>query len=61
MIGIYANIMKKEINEPKIKGIDRNNIIVAEYIGCRIIPYNPVSILSGFPVLLSSLKENRSL
>ena len=40
--------MKKEINEPKIKGMDRNNIIVAEYIGCRTIPYNPVSITFWF-------------
>ena len=40
--------MKKEISEPKIKGMDRNNIIVAEYIGCRTIPYNPVSITFWF-------------
>ena len=40
----YNRKIKNENSEPSTNGIDKNNKIVEEYMGCLIIPYNPVSI-----------------
>ena len=38
----------KDITEPKINGIDKNNKTVTAYIGCLTIPYKPVSTTFWF-------------
>ena len=40
----YTRKIKNENSEPSTNGIDKNNKMVEEYIGCLTIPYNPVSI-----------------
>ena len=39
----YIKKITKDIIDPSIKGIDKNNKIVTIYIGCLTIPYIPVS------------------
>ena len=39
----YTKKIKNDAKDPKTIGIDKNKIIVALYIGCLTIPYNPVS------------------
>ena len=42
--GMVGELITNETKDPNINGIDKNNKIVIEYIGCLTIPYKPVSI-----------------
>ena len=45
---VITLIIMKDIKDPRISGIDKNRNIVARYIGCLTIPYNPVSTTFWF-------------
>ena len=44
MMAGYARKMAKESKDPSTRGMDKNRMMVALYIGWRTMPYSPVSM-----------------